>query len=415
MNMGMMEGTCYRGRALISATVKTDVAEPRTVALGDGKLGAPLREELRPKNAPYIVRLLVLEGNSLPETKGAVMRDPELSVRLSMGDYTKQTQGMSSENGSARWYEELEIHAEFPNDVSQVPDIFVDLYKNDKRLSFRRFPVHQERESDGQPHTGKGYPPSSGVHEDLLTLRQMVTADHVPVCAWYTLKRDLFGVCEKDEFPGSLLLCIGIQLPEGGTTTRKVGTPRRKAPPTPRKKSAEEDDDLPPPDEPPPDEALPPAAASQPEPDTGADEARSKEAKRAGWEAKLKLKETARRACTRAPCLRPSMTMPLKFMFGSPLSRCGATGHGRAEGQGGQDAGRDEAPVEGERVRGQEPQGCGDVRHDGPLRQAHAGHLHGTTAAHHRDEDQGRQKRRRKARSVAPLSSCPRGSALSGR
>ena len=129
----------------------------------------------------------------------------------------------------------------------------------------------------------------------------MVTADQVPVCTWYTLKRDLFGVCEKDEFPGSLLLCIGIQLPEGGTTTRKVGTPRRKAPPTPRKKSAEEDDDLPPPDDddlPPPDEALPPAAASQPEPDTGADEARSKEAKRAGWEAKLKLKETARRACT---------------------------------------------------------------------------------------------------------------------
>lgn len=135
-------------------------------------------------------------------------------VRIRCGEYSDATQEVEvGEFGRGKWYEELELEMHYPNDWTQVPDLFVELEVAGERASFRRFALTQ----DGLFH-------GPGALDDLAygdgdSREQMGDGSQ-----WWSLQRDVFGKCTAHEFPGSLLLCMAIE-PQDDMQSRDIATP----------------------------------------------------------------------------------------------------------------------------------------------------------------------------------------------
>ena len=136
MNLGFEPGSAYRGRLLISMAMNTDVDKPAPSFPGD----RPVSPVAPPRTIAYILRVMVLEGNGLPTEACGLLRTPKMAVRIRCGEYTDSTQEMDvGEFGRGKWYEELEMEMHYPNDWTQVPDMFVELEVAGERASYRRF------------------------------------------------------------------------------------------------------------------------------------------------------------------------------------------------------------------------------------------------------------------------------------
>lgn len=209
MDAGVIEGSAYRGRILISGSLQTNVPEPQLIC--NGKLALPPDAGGPPPTVEYGLRAFVMEGNSLPQVSGGLFGSSGTSVEVSIGDHSDRTELADSVGGSSKWYQEVTLTGlEYPNDVTQLPDIFVNLVsgKDGKdRLSYYRIPVMSP---DGKFNS-----------RDLHSLGNMYDPlTDLPRARWFSLKRDIFGKLSSGYYPGTVLLCIAF----GRVDQQEIGT-----------------------------------------------------------------------------------------------------------------------------------------------------------------------------------------------
>ena len=154
MNQGLAEGTHYRGSILICADDE-EADEPTAIGnAGHGLFGRGKTEELilpndevpeGPLDTTWVLWLDVLEGNDLPVGDMA-------SVVVEIGHWRAQTsvkrayaptgeESADFRNGRIVWYETLELRIQLPNDIEQVPDIFISVMQGRTRKVYQRYVV----------------------------------------------------------------------------------------------------------------------------------------------------------------------------------------------------------------------------------------------------------------------------------
>eukprot|EP01156_Anaeramoeba_ignava_P017863 Anaeramoba_ignava/a90184_286.p1 GENE.a90184_286~~a90184_286.p1 ORF type:complete len:1304 (+),score=348.32 a90184_286:131-4042(+) len=123
---GHTEETIYKGRALISLEAEQNT----NPSLGKGPTSPP-RD---PATQKYIIRFDLFEGTELDTN--ALER---CFVEVSVGNYSFQSKTVSTKKGTVSWYEQLKDFAiEYPSDLSQVPDVFINVYFKNKLLGKAR-------------------------------------------------------------------------------------------------------------------------------------------------------------------------------------------------------------------------------------------------------------------------------------
>jgi hypothetical protein len=184
MNDGSIEASEYRGRVLISASVDTNVSEPKLLCMGQLPISRKKLRTIaskRPAELPFKLHIYVIEGTSLPKKNSKKLRvqvchgenepicTPERSNRVE-GNKKEKT-------GRARWYSDLEMYSSFPDDLEQIPDIFINLLDEEgNRLSYIRIPVFDKEKKSVNWH-------------DLWDLDNMRNFDGLLKVAWYDMKR----------------------------------------------------------------------------------------------------------------------------------------------------------------------------------------------------------------------------------
>ena len=167
MNLGKEDGCVYRGRALIAASIHPKGEQP------------PYAWKPNPREIEWLLCVELYEASDVPFD-----RDPKIVI--SVGPHKAETSTIvrsASSKGRAQWYQTTYMKLRYPDDLDQVPQIFVNLYKGDERTSFVKFAPRQIRDFD----------------------------DMAP--NWEELKRDPFGPLGKSDYAGTLLMSIGFGRP----------------------------------------------------------------------------------------------------------------------------------------------------------------------------------------------------------
>ena len=103
-------------------------------------------------------------------------------------------------------YETQVKKLKFPQDLSQVPDVFVELMHKDKRLGYARFPVACPQDPSKL---------NRALYKNFQ--KEMFCPETgFPAAQWNRLERDPFGL-DEDEFAGSLLFAISFEPEVDGT------------------------------------------------------------------------------------------------------------------------------------------------------------------------------------------------------
>ena len=183
MNKSKIEGSAYRGRILIKMDARRN-SEPEKKQKGDQVLNAYDQAALMPSSRNYELRLWLLEGVTGGE-------DSDFHVELSCGEVRKISASVKTTNGYGAWYEEVVIElSEFPVDFedpeAQAPDVFVNLYRGEERVSYLRVPKKR-----------------------LVQIQDMRNASGLPDAGWHALKRDVFGPLGRQDFAGEVLMVVG--------------------------------------------------------------------------------------------------------------------------------------------------------------------------------------------------------------
>lgn len=175
MNRGYMDGTCFRGRVLMNMTIEDKPEPKKEVIECSGAFDA------RPKDERYTLRMDLYEGSEIAD-KG------ELQVELSCGSFSWRSGAAKSVDGRAKWYQEMKDGTgewpafSYPQDLDQVPNVFIYLCQKEKRIAFLSFPF-----------------------------RDLVERGWIVPPSWNVLKEDpchdAFDA-DKLEFPGSMLFSL---------------------------------------------------------------------------------------------------------------------------------------------------------------------------------------------------------------
>ena len=139
MDSGATEGSAYRGRVLLSASITEHVAEPKLLCNGAVELPPGPTSKYEFQNTErFCLRLFVLEGNGLPAARSGFslpgFGKGGTHVAVSMGMDEDATEAQPCEAGRCRWYSELELTVDYPDDVTQMPDVIVQLMSGKDRL-----------------------------------------------------------------------------------------------------------------------------------------------------------------------------------------------------------------------------------------------------------------------------------------
>lgn len=167
MNHGKVDGCLYRGRALIAASICPKGEQPAYVW------------KPNPPEVEWLLCVELYEACDLP-----FERDPKIVITV--GPHQAETLELvksESSSGRAQWFQTVYMKLRFPDDLDQVPQIFVNLYKGDERTSFVKF----------TPESVRGF-------DDMTP-------------TWEELRRDEFGPLGKSDYAGTLLMGIGFGHP----------------------------------------------------------------------------------------------------------------------------------------------------------------------------------------------------------
>jgi hypothetical protein len=166
MNSGKLDGCLYRGRVLVAVSIRPKGLEP---------VSGPIRME--PPLSQWLLVVKLYEASDLPF-------DCDAKVELRVGSHkvvTERRLDIAGQGGCrAQWYQTAYLTMDYPDDLAQLPDVFVNLCKGDKRTSYKRFQA-----------------------KALNCFRDMWPE-------WEHLKRDPFGPLSKKDYPGTLFMAIGL-------------------------------------------------------------------------------------------------------------------------------------------------------------------------------------------------------------
>eukprot|EP01084_Bolivina_argentea_P309384 535139_1 len=206
MNQGFVEGTSYRGQALLSFKVTKQLKRPQK-----GLVDITMKTELKPKIGLYLIQCDLYEGSEIHKIKS--LMNNQMYVEISIGRYTAHSKKVKVKDGRCEWFQVISSDCDdtehsrnnsvdlneatallnddykghigpmtMPCDTSQCPDIFIYLCcsSNNKRISYLRIPF-----------------------EDIFD-KQWKNPPK-----WYNLKEDqAVDALHEHIFPGSLLLTL---------------------------------------------------------------------------------------------------------------------------------------------------------------------------------------------------------------
>jgi Ca2+-binding EF-hand superfamily protein len=228
MNEGKMPGLMYRGRVLLSAAIGSAVCDSEVLerSMSARKHNA-LPKELPPFPATtwYCLKVAVVSGCDLPERSA-------LAVRVTWGlpktgyagtdfgqgrhhhghkgtGFDAWTQAESSADGMAQWDRLLTLQGEWPVDLSQVPDIIIDLIdtETNERIHCVRLDLRH---------------PFIRSPKDMVPKRRF--GDPTLDCDWFDLQVDSEYVQEDNYCEPQLLLSLGVECGKE-PTVRKIKCP----------------------------------------------------------------------------------------------------------------------------------------------------------------------------------------------
>jgi hypothetical protein len=230
MNEGLTPGTHYRGSILMCAEDREE-DEPKAVGNeGHGLFGRGQTHELLiaedevpegPVNTTWVLWLDVLEGNDLPvEDMGSVIVEighwrAQTSVKRAFTPTGEESADFR--NGRIVWYEMLELRVQLPNDIRQVPDIFISIMQGKQRksyLRYRPFCPHGTSELQAAIRRKEMLLPIPGngafLREKSKAWGSARQGETWMMPKWQFLKVDPFSGAGKEEFAGNLLFGIGF-------------------------------------------------------------------------------------------------------------------------------------------------------------------------------------------------------------
>jgi hypothetical protein len=184
MNKNLMEGSFYRGRALIGMNVK-QVDQPKASVVDISK-SDPSQV---PRTTEWILQVDCYEAMEIPKDGG-------WAIEIAVGTNVFQSSEASAKNGSAQWYssiinskKEKNLSFVMPEDSSQIPDLFIYLVRKkhmkEYRLSYLRIPFKEALKQHGWKSRPK----------------------------WFILKEDkALDKLDESQFPGIVLLGLRVGL-----------------------------------------------------------------------------------------------------------------------------------------------------------------------------------------------------------
>lgn len=210
MNEGKMAGLTYRGRVLLSATMAKSPSDVASLCAGNVPANStPLSI---PLTTWYSLKVAVVSGCDLPDRSALAVR---VTWGLPKSGYTGTkygqgrhqdgrdaagvdawTQAESSLGGMAQWDRLLTIRGEWPADLTQVPDIFVELIDTEekKRMYCLRIAIDH---------------PFIRSPKDMVPQRRFgaPTLD----CDWFDMQADPEHGQHPDDCEPQLLLSLGVE------------------------------------------------------------------------------------------------------------------------------------------------------------------------------------------------------------
>lgn len=197
MNRGVLEGTCYRGDMLLKIEIR-DEKEPKKGLVDIGLL----LESQCPKETSYLIRFDLYEGTEIV----SFAMFGEMHVEIHIGSNCARSSRVPVKDGRCEWYETIVSsgpggaqteNKEFgplylQKDLNQVPDLFVYLCNQKRRISFCRIPF-----------------------------KEIVQQHWLCHPKWWNLKEDkATDFLNEDVFPGALMFSV-----RGGLTATAPEVP----------------------------------------------------------------------------------------------------------------------------------------------------------------------------------------------
>ena len=140
------EAPVYKGRALLHFRIEKALP-PRSKGRKYKDETKPIKKSIRkaeslyrePKSVEYVLKVQLMLATQLKP--GNLMNSPEYKVKVSIGPDEAISKGAKVDaTGLCKWgADEIRILTHLPEEVQQIPDIFIYLIQSDKAISFKRF------------------------------------------------------------------------------------------------------------------------------------------------------------------------------------------------------------------------------------------------------------------------------------
>jgi hypothetical protein len=193
------KASCYKGRALMEFSIHDKRPDKHHKKKKEKMEVKPFRRSFEkkfregavkmtePKSQEYVLQAIIFSGTDLPHSTLGKLTNQQLKVSISIGIHELCTKPVSCEGGTCRWSESLKTEKfVFPEDVDQIPDIFIYLLRDDRPICFARMKATMD------PKT-----------------KQLLGFDRQ--AEWVLLQEDKsIDALEDDVFPGTVLMKIGF-------------------------------------------------------------------------------------------------------------------------------------------------------------------------------------------------------------
>lgn len=184
------KASTFKGRCLMKFRIETKRPEKHDkpeVKPFKRKVKA-LTRKMEPLTAEYVLQALVVCGTELPSF--GTISNQKLAVRVSIGVHEIATKMAAFQGGQCRWNDLMRTDKIlFPQDLSQVPDIFIYLVREDnKPVCFTRI-------------------------KPVTNLKEGVMLGFDQPAKWHLLQEDKsIDALSADVFPGNILIKLGFGL-----------------------------------------------------------------------------------------------------------------------------------------------------------------------------------------------------------
>ena len=210
------EAPVYKGRALLSFRIEKALP-PRKGGKKYKDETKPIKKSIKrmeykePKTTEYVLKAQLMLGTQLrpPLTNFTAS---EYKVKVSVGLNEALSKGARVDStGLCKWgADEFKVTAILPDDLEQIPDIFVYLLQGDKPISFKRFtPYVRELTETEKVKDGK---------KEILS--KLVTLGFQSNAEWVALEENKVSETLADSVSSSLSTSDGCK---GGNLLMKIG------------------------------------------------------------------------------------------------------------------------------------------------------------------------------------------------